>query len=165
MKNSIVAYDKNRTIGNEGGMPWEGQLPADMRHFRELTVGKSIIMGRKTLESIGRPLPKRQNIVVSRMGFLAMEGIIVANSLEEAYSLANEEIFVIGGGAVYQASLPDMDTIYATEIDASLDGDTHFPVLDALRWQETQRQTYLADEVNAFDYSFVTYSKKSDSKE
>lgn len=146
-------------------MPWEGQLPADMRHFRELTLGRSVIMGRKTLESIGRPLPKRQNIVVSRMGFQAMEGIVVASSLEEAYSLANEDIFVIGGGAVYQASLADMDTAYTTEIDVGLKGDTYFPALDPASWQETQRQAHSADEVNAFDYSFVTYSKKSNSKE
>lgn len=162
MKHIIVAYSNNRIIGNEGALPWERQMPADMHHFRELTIGRPVIMGRKTFESIGRPLPERRNIVVSRIAAIALDGIEVVRSLDEAYVLvADQEPFVIGGAELYRAALPDSDIIHATEIDVNVRGDTSFPELDDKQWQELDRIEYPADAKNAFDYSFVTYSRKN----
>lgn len=160
MKSIVVAYENNHVIGNGGSLPWEGSMPADMRHFRELTIGKSVIMGRKTFESIGRPLPERQNIVVSRLGGIAVNGIVVARSLDEAYELADHDISVIGGGQIYEAALPDMDIVYATEIDTNLEGDALFPELSKDQWSEQDRIEHAADDKNKYDYSFVTYIKK-----
>ena len=160
MKSIVVAYGKDRTIGNEGGLPWQGALPADMHHFRELTLARTVIMGRKTFESIGRPLPKRQNIVVSRMSQLALENVTFARSLEEAYFLAEHDICVIGGGEIFRAALPDIDVVHATEIDAVFGGDTRFLELEPAEWDEIGREAHIADDRNQFDYSFVTYSKK-----
>ncbi len=157
MISMIVAYSKNRVIGNHGKLPWEGKMPADLRYFRAMTLGKTVIMGRATFESIGRALPKRQNIVLSRTPFEA-PGIAVVNSLDDAYKLAKNEISIIGGGQVFRAALETADTVYATEIDVEAEGDVTFPVLGP-EWVETHRDDHSADAENAYAYSFVTYTK------
>lgn len=153
----IVAYSKSHVIGSNGKLPWEGKMPADVRYFRAMTEGKTIIMGRTTFESIGRALPKRQNIVLSRTPFEA-PGITVVNSLEDAYAIATDEIMVIGGGQVYRAALGTADIVYATEIDVETEGDVTFPVLGP-EWVETHREDHPADAENAYAYSFITYTK------
>lgn len=132
-------------------------MPADVRYFRAMTLGKTVIMGRTTFESIGRALPKRQNIVLSRTPFDA-PGITVVNNLEDAYKLAQDEIMVIGGGQVYRAALDTADIVYATEIDVEAEGDVTFPVLGA-EWLETHREDHPADTENVYAYSFITYTK------
>jgi len=132
-------------------------MPADVRYFRAMTEGKTVIMGRATYESIGRALPKRQNIVLSRTPFEA-PGITVVNSLEDAYTLATSEVMVIGGGQVYRAALDTADIVYATEIDVEAEGDVTFPELGP-EWHITRREDHPADEANAYPYSFITYSR------
>jgi len=154
----IVAYSKNRVIGKNGQLPWQGKLPADMRHFKTLSTGKTVIMGRRTYESIGRALPGRQNIVVSRSNFSAHD-VTIVHSLSEAYDAAEADIAIIGGGQIYAEALKDTDTIFATEIDTEVDGDTFFPQLDE-EWQEQARESFSADEKNAYPYSFVTYVRR-----
>lgn len=161
MKYIIVAYDQNRVIGAGGKMPWQGHLPADMRHFRELTSGNPVIMGRKTFDSIGRPLPRRQNIVVTHQDIL-IDGATVVGSLAEAYAAAesDKDIYVLGGGQIYKQALDDADFVVATEIKARFEGgDTYFPELGA-DWQVIKREDFVADEANRYDYSFVTYAKQ-----
>lgn len=158
----IVAYDKRRAIGKNGGRPWDGgKLKADMRRFRELSKGKSLIMGQRTflLDVGGRALPNRQNIVLSRED-LTIPGVAVAHSLAEAYALAEYDIAVIGGGQVFHEALGDVDTIYATEFDGDIKGDVFFPQLSENEWEEVERQNFKADEDNIYDYSFVTYRRK-----
>jgi len=159
-KSIIVAYDQNRGIGRSGEMPWSGELPNDLRHFKELTIGKSVIMGRKTLEAIGRPLPGRHNIVLSRSTH-AVDAATVCHSLQEAYKAGESaEIMVIGGGQIYKEALADVHRIYATEIDASFDRvDAFFPEIDRSLWNEISREDLVADEKNHFGYSFVTYER------
>jgi dihydrofolate reductase len=158
MKSIVVAYDNNRVIGGNNTIPWQGLMPADMRHFKELTMDKTVIMGRKTYESIGRPLPYRQNIVVSRQD-IAYDQVEVVHSLAHAYASARNDIAVIGGAEIYNLALDDVDVIYATEIDTASDGDVRFPVLPS-HWIETAREAHVADEKNRFRYSFVTYTKQ-----
>ena len=157
----VVAYDKHRAIGKNGDRPWAGgKMRSDMRRFRELTRGKTVIMGRRTyeLDIGGRPLPNRQNIVLSRNEFAA-PGVTVACSLAEAYEKATAEVVVIGGGQIYTEALADVDTIYATEIDADIKGDAFFPELSP-DWRETSREHHEADEDNIYGYDFVTYTKQ-----
>lgn len=155
----VVAYDTNRAIGANGDIPWIGKLPADMRHFRELTTGSTVIMGRKTYDSIGKPLPNRTNIVVTRQD-VSIEGVVVVHSIEEAYEKADsDKICIIGGAQIYELALDTADTIYATEIKTVSNGDVFFPTLPS-EWAETERQNYQADEINLFDYSFITYTKQ-----
>lgn len=161
MKNIVVGYDKIHAIGRGGDLPWAGDLPADMKYFRNITSGGSVIMGRKTFESLPkafRPLPNRQNIVLS-LGEVAGSGFQTARSLEEAYALAErDETYVIGGGRVYEQALPTVDRIYATEIDTVTDkADTFFPVLDPNEWTQQYKARYPADDTNKFGYAFVTY--------
>lgn len=156
---SIVAYDHNRTIGNHGEIPWQGKMRADARYFRDMTLGHPVIMGRGTYEAMGRLLPNRPNIIVTSHE-LTVDGAIVVKSLPEAYQEAaklDETIFVIGGGQIYEAAMSDIDTIYATEIDARTDGDAHFPAIDTSKWRETSREHHMADEQNIYDYNFVIY--------
>ena len=164
MKSIVVAYDVERTIGINGGLPWAGQIPADMHHFKELTNGQSVIMGRRTFESIPeafRPLPNRQNIVLS-LSAQAIEGAQVARSLDEAYELAGENAFVIGGANVYHQALPTVERVFATEILArTLNGDAFFPALPKADWEITDIQDFQADERNKYDYSFITYDRRN----
>lgn len=159
----IVAYDTNRAIGRGGDLPWGRSLPADLAHFKRLTRGGDIVMGRKTFESIGsRPLPDRENIVISSRP-TGVKGVLTAVNLESALALARYKTFIIGGAQVYSDALnaPEIDTIYATEVDATFsDADTFFPELDMTIWQEVSRTHHPADEANAYAFDFVIYQRK-----
>ncbi len=164
MKSIVVAYDHERTIGRDNQLPWAGQLPADMRRFKELTVDTSVIMGRRTFESLPenfRPLPNRQNIVLS-LSQTAFAGALTANSLEDAFTQADKEIMVIGGAQIYAQALPLVDRVFATEIDApKTDGDAFFPELPEAEWEQAERHAFFPDERNKFAYSFVTYLRRN----
>lgn len=158
MKAIIVAMDRNRGIGAENDLLWQRDLPADLAHFKRLTTGKSIIMGRKTFESIGRPLPDRQNIIVSRSGALGVEGTMTAASLPTAYALAQYDVFVIGGGEIYQQAMYDVDRLYVTEVHTVFpEASVFFPKIDLDVWQEMSREHHKADERNKYAFDFVTY--------
>ncbi len=163
MKAIVVGYDKNRGIGAENDLLWMRDLPADLRNVRKLTIGKSIIMGRKTFESIGsRPLPDRQNIVLSRTP-TGVEKVITAGSLQAAYAIAQFPVVIFGGASVYKDALPDVDTIYATEVDASFPQATiFFPEIDMNEWQETSREHHEADKKNKYAFDFVVYRRHID---
>lgn len=151
----IWAMDENRLIGRQNALPW--QLPADMQWFRKNTMGKPILMGRKTFESIGRPLPGRTNIVLSRQQGLAIDGCTVVSSLDEAKQVVPqaEEIMVIGGAEIYAALLPRADRLYVTKIHAAFDGDAWFPEFDMAHWRESFREAHAPDDNNACAYDFV----------
>lgn len=160
MKAMVVAYDKNRGIGADNDLLWQRDLPADLRHFRKLTIGKSIIMGRKTFESIGsKPLPDRQNIVLSSRP-TGVDKVITAGSLAAAYAMAQYPVVVIGGESVFREALPDVDVIYATEVDADFpQASIFFPEIDKNEWQEVAREHNKADDKNKYDFDFVEYRK------
>lgn len=163
-----MAYDQNRVIGQNGELPWGSSLPADLRHFREQTIDGTVIMGRKTFESLPeamRPLPRRQNIVLS-LGQVAFEGVQLAHSLEEAYGLAeSENVSVIGGEQIYRLALPTIDQVMATEIHTTIqDGDAVFPELSDEAWMVTEREPHTSDSQNAFDYTFVTYERRDSTR-
>jgi dihydrofolate reductase len=157
----IVAHANNRIIGKDNDMPWH--LPADLAYFKKTTLGKPVVMGRKTYESIGRPLPGRKNIVISRDTNYKAEGITTVTSVEQALKHAGdvEEVMVIGGGAIYQHCLPAADRLYITHINAEIDGDTQFPEYDLENnWSLINSEKYSADEKNAFDLNFCLYQRK-----
>jgi len=151
----VVAMDANGVIGRDNELPWH--LPADLQHFKKTTMGKPILMGRKTWESIGRPLPGRTNIVITRDSDYQADGCVVVNSIDAAMAAAAEqdEVMVIGGAEFYRQVLPRADTLYLTRIHASFDGDTVFPELNAADWREVERSDQSADEKNPHDYSFI----------
>ena len=155
----IVAYGRNGEIGAHGDLPWGRNLPGDLAQFKRRTTGGSIIMGRRTFESIGkRPLPDRENIVVSSTT-AGVSGVLTALSLESAYALARYPIFIIGGARLYRAALPTVDVIYATEVDAVFpDADTFFPKLSS-EWQEVEREHHEADEKNSYSFDVVEYRR------
>lgn len=159
----LVAYDHKNGIGADNELLWQRDMPADLRRFKELTTGNAVIMGWKTYESIGRPLPNRQNIVMSRSARDAAEGVEIVGSLEEAYTAVEpgRETFVIGGGQVYAQALDSADRVLATEVDAVFDEATvFFPVLDMTIWKEAAREHHDADEHNKYPYDYVTYERK-----
>ncbi|NRB69868.1 MAG: type 3 dihydrofolate reductase [Vibrio sp.] len=155
----IAAMAKDRVIGKDNQMPWH--LPADFAWFKRCTMGKPVIMGRKTYESIGRPLPGRHNIVVSRDVNLAIEGVTTVISIDHALEAAGDvdEVMIIGGGAIYKACLPQADKLYVTYIDAQIEGDTQFPHWGDM-FEETYSENYLADEKNAYDMRFVVLERQ-----
>lgn len=156
----LVAYDRNRAIGHQNRLPWH--LPADLKRFKALTMGHPIVMGRKTYESIGRPLPGRTNVVVTReLGYLA-EGSIVVDSLERALNVARDdnEIFIIGGAQIFVQMLPFSDRLYATEIHAAFEADTYFPAFESDAWVETSREHHPADTANPHPFDFVIYDRR-----
>ena len=158
----IVAHADNRVIGKDNDMPWH--LPADLAYFKKTTLGKPVIMGRKTYESIGRPLPGRQNIVISRNADYQAEGVDVVATVDEALALAKgvEEIMVIGGGAIYEHCLPAADRLYITHINAHVDGDTQFPAYDTENdWQKVSSELRSADEKNIYDLDFCVYNRRA----
>ena len=162
MTSIIVAIAKNNVIGKSNDLPW--YLPADLKHFKEITTGHTVVMGRKTFDSIlarlGKPLPNRTNIVVTRDKTFESPGAIAVNSLEEVLNFNDsQELFIIGGAEIYKQSLEKADRLYVTEVDAEIDGDTYFPVIDKNIWHETSRDTYAADEKNPYDYAFVVYER------
>jgi dihydrofolate reductase len=155
----IVAMANNRVIGANNKLPWH--LPADLKHFKTLTMGHHIVMGRKTYESIGKPLPGRTSVVVTRDAKLKIEGCITSSSLEQAVAACgdDEEIFVIGGAELYRQAIDLADRIYLTEIDADISGNTHFTEFDRKLWRETRRVSCAPDEKNAYPYHFVEYDR------
>ena len=161
MKAIVVAVDKNMGIGADNDLLWHRDLPDDLKHFKDLTTGGSIIMGRKTFDGIGKPLPNRENIVVSHTP-TGVPGVLTVTSLESAYALARYPIFVIGGGQIYAQSMNDMDRLYVTEVDAEFPQATvFFPAIDTSVWKETSREHHEADERNKYAFDFVTYEKAS----
>lgn len=162
MNSMVVAYGRHREIGAHGDLPWGRDLPADLEHFRKLTRGRSVIMGRATFESIGsRPLPDRQNIVVTSRP-TGVENVLSAQSLVAAFALAQYDPVVIGGVGLFEEALQEnlIDTIYATEVDHEFaDADRFFPTLDDNTWQPVAREHHAADERNAYDMDFVTYKR------
>ena len=155
----IVAAATNNVIGSDGELPW--RLPEDLKRFKQLTIGKPVIMGRLTYESIGKPLPDRKNIVLSARKGLNIEGCEVVDTPDAAIRLAGdaEEVMVIGGGGVYSQMLPMADRIYMTRINGTFDGDTFFPELDDKEWQVVDRVDFPADESRQFGFSFVTLDR------
>ncbi|MDO8603862.1 MAG: type 3 dihydrofolate reductase [bacterium] len=158
MLSLIVAMDKNRLIGDSKKIPWH--LPADFAYFKETTMGKPIIMGRTTFESIGRPLPGRKNIVLTR-GSYSHEGILVAHSFEEARIIAgdSDEIFVIGGAQVYKEALPFVDRLYVTFVEEEFEGNIFFPEVDFTEWREIKNETRKADEKNLHAMRFAVFER------
>ncbi len=150
----IWAQDEKGLIGTAKGLPWH--LPADMQWFRRQTMGKPVLMGRKTHASIGRPLPARKNIILTRR-HVAVEGCTVVHSLDEAVRAADDapELMVIGGAEVYALTLPHADRLYITEIHASFEGDVYFPRFNSSAWREAFREDHTAAANNPCDYSFV----------
>lgn len=160
MKTIIVAYDQNRGIGANNDLLWKHDLPADLRRFKDLTTGSTIIMGSNTYKSIGRPLPNRHNIVIN-FNNLRIDGVTVVTSLEDAYKAAStENLFVIGGGQIYKLAIDTVDVIKATEVRALFKADIFFPEVDMNKWQEVERESHKADEFNKYDYDFVTYARR-----
>lgn len=155
----IVAHANNRVIGKNNDMPWH--LPADLAYFKKTTLGKPIIMGRKTYQSIGRPLPGRKNIVISRDNNFQAEGVEVVNSVDAALALVvdSAEVMVIGGGAIYQHCLAAAQRLYITHINADIDGDTHFPEYDLTVWQKVASDIRPSDEKNLYQLDFSVYEK------
>lgn len=156
----VVAMDAKGVIGRDNGLPWH--LPADLQHFKRTTMGKPILMGRKTHESIGRPLPGRTNIVITRDSGYQADGCVVVHSIDAALEAAGDqdEIMVIGGAEFYRQVLPRTDTIYLTRIHESFDGDTRFPDLNAADWREVERSDHEADSKNPHDYSFIQLDRR-----
>lgn len=157
----IVAASENGVIGMQGEMPW--RLSSDLKRFKALTMGKPIIMGRLTFESIGKALPGRQNIVISSQEDYAAEGCDVVKSISDAIATAGEaqEIMIIGGGEIYKQCLPLADRVYLTRVHTDVDGDTWFAELPEGEWHETWVEHHAADDDNAFDYSFVELERTS----
>lgn len=155
----VVAMGDEREIGHDGRMPWH--LPADLKHFKAVTMGHTILMGRRTFESIGRPLPGRDNFVVSRDVSFQPEGCRVFASLDLAMAAAPSDkmLMVIGGATIYRVLLPRADRVYLTRIHASFPADTWFPALDDQAWREVEREDHGPDEKNLYRYSFVTLER------
>ena len=156
----ICGMDRNRLIGNNNALPWH--LPADMAFFKQTTMGKPVLMGRKTWESIGRPLPGRRNIVISRNPNFKPEGCETADSIEAALELAAEhpEAMLMGGSSLYEQTQDIADTLYITEIHHVFEGDSWFPEIDQALWKEVSREAHKADEKNPYDYAFVKYLRR-----
>lgn len=161
MKISLVAaMANNRVIGKDNDMPWH--MPADLAHFKKVTMSKPIVMGRKTYESIGRPLPGRLNIVISRDPDFSVDGVTVVSGPEQAIAAAGpvEELMIIGGGKIYDLFLPKATRLYLTQIDLNVEGDTHFPDYESLaNWSIVEKKQCSADEKNLNDYCFVVFER------
>ena len=157
----IVAMCENRVIGRGGGMPWH--LPGDLKYFKKITMAKPVIMGRRTFQSIGRPLPGRTNIVITRDEAFAADGVVVTHTLDDAIEIADsqaradgvDEIMIIGGGQIYTEALGTADRLYLTEIHATIDGDTYFPPLPPEEWREVSRMGDTGSELSDPRCSFV----------
>lgn len=152
----IVAMSKNRVIGNNNELIWK--LSSDLKRFKELTTGHPVVMGRKTYESIGRPLPNRRNIIITRNLEYEVDGCEVVSSLEEALLLTGSDCFIIGGGEIYKQSLEIADKIYLTLVHKDFEGDTTFPELGS-DWATINTKNFEADEKNEYNYSFIEYDR------
>jgi dihydrofolate reductase len=158
----VVAAAENDVIGVRNELPW--RLPDDLRRFKALTLGKPVLMGRKTFESIGKPLPGRTNLVVTRQKHWTAAGCVVVPSIEDAIDAAGNvsEIAVIGGGQIFKEVLPRVNTIHLTRVHVTLGGDAYFPRLVPSEWRETSREDHAADERHAYAFSFVTLERRVD---
>lgn len=162
----IVAMASNRVIGRDNQLPWH--LPNDLKYFKATTLGKPVVMGRKTYESIGRPLPGRTNIVVTTNRAFRPEGVEVVHSVDEGLDLAQrvakadgvEELMVIGGAQLYEAVMPQVDRLYVTQVHAIVEGDALFPELEFSQWQELSCERHKAGDNNPYDYSFIAYQRR-----
>ena len=163
MLSLIVAISDNQVIGREGQLPWH--LSADLKRFKRLTMGHHIVMGRKTYDSIGRQLPGRTSIVLTRQPDWAVEGVVTATDFASALTQAgdDEEVFVIGGNQIYQLALPLVDRLYVTRVHATVQGDTYFPDITTDQWLLKQTDSFAADEKNDHDYSFLVYQRNDSS--
>lgn len=158
---TIVATAHNNVIGAENNIPW--YLPADLQYFKKITLNHHIIMGRNCYESIGKPLPKRTNIIITRDAFFISSNCLVARSIDEALSLAyknnEEEVFIIGGGQIYDQTQELWDKIYLTEVDLDVKGDVYFPTINLNEWQLISEEHHNKDEKNEYNYSFKVYQR------
>ena len=165
IRSFIVARADNGVIGKDNGLIWH--MPHDLKFFKETTSGHYVLMGRKSYESVGKPLPNRLNIIITRNTNYSVEGALVVHSLQEALELAEkqqqQEVFILGGGEIYRQALEKkwVDKIYLTEIKDTFEGDTFFPELNPDEWNETKREEFQADHKNPHDYAFVTLEKVS----
>jgi dihydrofolate reductase len=165
----IVAQSQNRVIGRNNKLPWH--LPEDLKYFKSVTMGKPVIMGRKTFESIGRPLPGRPNIVITRDTGYSQAGITVVHGLEEAIGQAEalchingrEEALVIGGSEIYAQALPLSQRLYLTQVHHEVMGDAYFPAFERDSWQQVGRDDFEASGPNPYSYSFIVYDRKAES--
>ena len=155
----VVAMDDNRLIGNKNQLPWH--LPADLAYFKKLTTGKSILMGRKTYDSIGRPLPNRRNIVITRNSNISIPGCEVVSSIDHALELTKEdpEVMVIGGASLCEQLLPKINRLYITKIDGVFEGDVFFPKYDDFDWLEVSCESHPKDNSNAYSYKFIVLDR------
>jgi dihydrofolate reductase len=159
-KSLVVAMARNRVIGRDNALPW--RLPAELAHFKRVTMGHPIIMGRRTYESIGRPLPGRMNIVVSRNRDFEAPGCTVVDSLEKAYAAAGnaQEVSIIGGTSLFEAALPTADCLHLTEVEADVEGDTWFPDFDRSRWNQVEIERHPADERHAYAFRILRLERR-----
>lgn len=160
----VVAMSENGVIGREGGLPW--RLSTDLKRFKAITMGKPVVMGRKTWDSIGRPLPGRLNIVISRDATFSAPGVTTAGSLEEALTLGRAEagpegeICVIGGGEIFRETLPLADILYVTHVAADVEGDVYFPGIDAVHWRAISQENVAAGEKDMYPTRYVVYERQ-----
>lgn len=160
MVSILVAASENNVIGKRNAIPWK--LPADMRYFRKLTTGNVVIMGRKTFDSIGKPLPDRANVIVTRQTDMKVPGAFVAHSLRDALEkgrASGRDVFIIGGEEIYKQALPYVDRIYLTRIHAHIDGDAYFPALNKSEWTLISSESKLPDEKHKFAFDFDVYQR------
>ncbi|MBU8906581.1 dihydrofolate reductase [Desertibacillus haloalkaliphilus] len=156
----MVAMDQNRLIGKDNDLPW--RLPADLAYFKKVTMGKPIVMGRKTHESIGRPLPGRENIIITRNEDYQAEGCTVVNSVAEIERFDDDtEVFVIGGAEIFKETLPIADRLYITLIEEEFEGDTYFPEIKEDEWELTSEERGTTDEKNRHKHRFLVYERKA----
>lgn len=157
----VVAAATNNAIGKDGKMPWH--LPGDLKHFKNITWGMPVVMGRKTFESLGKPLPGRKNIVITRQKNWQAEGAVVVQKIEDALFVAKQadvnEVMVIGGGEIYKALFDKAARIYLTRVETEPEADTYFPVINSGEWHLMSQKNYEADEKNAYNYSFQTWER------
>lgn len=161
MKRSlIVAMDQNRIIGSKNDLPW--RLPEDLKRVKRVTNGHAIVMGRKNYESIGKPLTGRRNIVMTRDRTLAIEGCLMAYSIQDVFDLCQgeEEVFIFGGEKIYELFLPYVEKMYITSIDHAFKGDTYFPEVNMDEWREISNEKGVKNEKNPYNYSFYVYEKE-----
>lgn len=160
---AIVAKAKDNVIGKDNDIPW--YLPADLKYFKKTTLNHHIIMGRKCFQSIGKPLPKRTNIIVTRNPFYIVSNCYIASSVEEALEIAHdngeEEAIIIGGGEIYKLTQKLWDKLYITEVHAEIEGDIFFPKIDTKKWVKVSEESHQKDAKHEFDYSFLVYEKKA----
>lgn len=157
-KTIVVAISENHVIGKDNQLLW--YMPADLKHFKDITSGHTVIMGRKTYESVGKPLPRRRNIIITRQT-ITIEGCEVVNSIETALSLCKDEaeVFIVGGAEIYKQAMSLTDRIYLTIIHKEFEGDSFFPEINASEWKEVFREDHQPDEKNPLPYSFITLER------